>query len=149
MTEATLLHELIDVAAGRAPDRPALTWGTDTISYATLAARVDAFARGVRGLGLPRGGRVGIYLEKRIEWVVACFGAAAAGGVFVPLNPLLKPEQVGYILRDCDVSVLVTSPERLAQIISDGALAQVTASSLAGAFGGTARRFSVNALRSR
>ena len=67
-----------------------------------------------------RGGRVGIYLDKRIEWVVACFGAAAAGGVFVPLNPLLKPEQVGYILRDCNVSVLVTSPERLLQL--DGEL---------------------------
>jgi acyl-CoA synthetase (AMP-forming)/AMP-acid ligase II len=38
----------------------------------------------------------------------------AAGGVFVPLNPLLKAEQVGYILRDCNVRVLVTSPERLA-----------------------------------
>jgi acyl-CoA ligase (AMP-forming) (exosortase A-associated) len=34
--------------------------------------------------------------------------------VFVPLNPLLKPEQVGYILRDCNVRVLVTSPERYA-----------------------------------
>jgi acyl-CoA ligase (AMP-forming) (exosortase A-associated) len=34
----------------------------------------------------------------------------------VPLNPLLKPEQVGFILRDCDVRVLVTSPERLAQL---------------------------------
>jgi len=120
MNEAALLHELIDVAASRAPDRPALTSGTDTISYATLAGRLGAFAAGVRGLGLARGGRVGIYLDKRIEWVVACFGAAAAGGVFVPLNPLLKPEQVGYILRDCNVSVLVTSPERLLQL--DGEL---------------------------
>ena len=37
----------------------------------------------------------------------------AAGGVFVPVNPLLKAEQVAYILRDCNVRVLVTSPERL------------------------------------
>jgi acyl-CoA ligase (AMP-forming) (exosortase A-associated) len=57
---------------------------------------------------------VGIYLEKRTETVVASFAAPAAGGVFVPLNPLLKPEQVVFILRDCDVRVLVTSPERLA-----------------------------------
>jgi acyl-CoA ligase (AMP-forming) (exosortase A-associated) len=46
--------------------------------------------------------------------VIAAFGAAAAGGAFVPVNPLLKAEQVGYILRDCNVRVLVTSPERLA-----------------------------------
>ena len=67
-------------------------------------------------LGLARGERVAIYLEKRFETVVASFGAPAAGGVFVPLNPLLKPEQVGFILRDCDVRVLVTSPERLGQL---------------------------------
>ena len=42
------------------------------------------------------------------------FGAAAAGGVFVPVNPLLKPEQVAYILADCNVRVLVTSADRLA-----------------------------------
>jgi acyl-CoA synthetase (AMP-forming)/AMP-acid ligase II len=60
------------------------------------------------------GERVAIYLEKRFETVIASFGAPAAGGVFVPLNPLLKAEQVGYILRDCNVRMLITSPERLA-----------------------------------
>jgi len=39
--------------------------------------------------------------------------AAAAGGVFVPVNPVLKPAQVAYILKDCDVRILVTSAERL------------------------------------
>ncbi len=56
---------------------------------------------------------MGVYLEKRPETVIALFGAAAAGGVFVPINPLLKPEQVAYILRDCNVRILVTSAERL------------------------------------
>ena len=41
------------------------------------------------------------------------FGRSAAGGVFVPVNPLLKAKQVGYILDDCAVRVLVTPPERL------------------------------------
>src|SRR5690606_24724279 len=50
---------------------------------------------------------------KRLETVTALYGAAAAGGVFVPVNPLLKPEQVAYILRDCNVRVLVTSADRL------------------------------------
>ena len=56
---------------------------------------------------------MGIYLEKRIETVVASFGTAAAGAVFVPINPLLKSEQVAFIASDCNVRVLVTSPERL------------------------------------
>ena len=46
--------------------------------------------------------------------MIAAFGATSAGGVFVPMNPLLKPEQVAFIAQDCDVRILVTSPERLA-----------------------------------
>ncbi|MBI3350409.1 MAG: acyl-CoA ligase (AMP-forming), exosortase A system-associated [Burkholderiales bacterium] len=116
MPESTLLNELVAVAAERTPDAPALTYGRATLSYSELDAAARGFASGLMQLGLARGERVAIYLEKRFETVVASFGAPAAGGVFVPLNPLLKPEQVGFILRDCDVRVLVTSPERLAQL---------------------------------
>ena len=114
MSESHLLHELITLAAARAPAAPALVHGASSLHYAGLAHAVRACAAGLAGLGLPRAGRVGIYLEKRFETVVASFGAPAAGGVFVPMNPLLKPEQVGFIARDCDVTVLVTSPDRLA-----------------------------------
>jgi len=110
--DTALLHELIIHTAGRTPEAVALSYLTQTMSYGQLAQQVQAFAAALMQLGLPRGARVGIYLEKRFETVVASFGAPAAGLVFVPLNPLLKPEQVGFILRDCDVQVLVTSPER-------------------------------------
>jgi len=116
MTESTLLNELVAVAAERTPDAPALTYGAATLRYGELAAAVRGLASGLMSLGLARGERVAIYLEKRFETVIASFGAPAAGGVFVPLNPLLKPEQVGFILRDCEVRVLVTSPERLAAL---------------------------------
>jgi acyl-CoA ligase (AMP-forming) (exosortase A-associated) len=114
MPESTLLHELVSVAAARDGAAPALTYGANTLSYAELNAAVQGFSSGLMALGLQRGERVAIYLEKRFETVIASFGAPAAGGVFVPLNPLLKPEQVAFILRDCDVRVLVTSPDRLA-----------------------------------
>ncbi len=114
MTEATLLHELLALSAQRTPQAVALTYGDAHLGYANLDTRVKQFAAGLMGLGLARGERVAIYLEKRFETVVASWGAPAAGAVFVPVNPLLKPEQVAFILRDCHVRVLVTSPERLA-----------------------------------
>ena len=110
MPETTLLH----VQAQRAPGAAALTYGGQTLDYAALDEAVTHCARGLLALGLPRAGRVGIYLEKRIETVVASFGAPAAGGVFVPMNPLLKPDQVAYIAQDCGVQVLLTSADRLA-----------------------------------
>lgn len=114
MTESTLLPELIRLTAERMPQAIALTSGASSLSYGELSTSVSQFASGLMGLGLGRSERVAIYLEKRFETVVASFGAPAAGAVFVPVNPLLKPEQVAFILRDCNVRVLVTSPERLA-----------------------------------
>ena len=113
MPDTSLINDLIVISAQRTPDATALIYGKESLSYCGLQDDVSRFASGLLGLGLQRGERVAIYLEKRFETVIASFGAPAAGGVFVPLNPLLKPEQVGYILRDCNVRVLVTSPERL------------------------------------
>ena len=61
----------------------------------------------------------GIFLDKRIETVATIFGASAAGGVFVPINPLLRSRQVAYILGDCDVRVLITSKERYELLRAD------------------------------
>ena len=114
MRESVLLNELISVAAQRHPESIALVHGAVSRRYSELDNEVRCIAEGLLHLGLGRGQRVAIYLEKRVETVVSSFAAAAAGLVFVPLNPLLKPEQVLFILLDCDVQVLVTSPDRLA-----------------------------------
>jgi acyl-CoA ligase (AMP-forming) (exosortase A-associated) len=108
-----LIHEFIFTSAQRTPDAEALVSGKRRLDYATLAEAVRQVTNGLIATGLGRGERVAVYLEKNVENVVAMFGAAAAGGVFVPVNPLLKPEQVGYILADCNVRVLVTSADRL------------------------------------
>src|SRR5262245_26217969 len=108
-----LIHELLLNSADKAPLRVALAHKNNTFDYGTLAGQVHQCRAGLMRLGLQRSARVAVYLEKRPETVVAVFGTAAAGGVFVPVNPLLKPDQVAYILKDCNVSILVTSAERL------------------------------------
>ncbi|SEK58265.1 acyl-CoA ligase (AMP-forming), exosortase A system-associated [Ectothiorhodospira marina] len=112
MDNTYLLHHLLQASAHRAPDAPAVTYGKHTQDYAAATQAAQRFAHGLRALGLERGERVGIFLEKRLETVSAIFGTSAAGGVFVPVNPVLKADQVAYILRHCNVRVLVTSPAR-------------------------------------
>jgi acyl-CoA synthetase (AMP-forming)/AMP-acid ligase II len=112
----TLLHDLIHDSAHATPDGIALIYGEQRLSYAALSIKVRAMATVLCARGLKRGERVGIYLEKRPETVIACFGATNAGATFVPINPLLKADQVAYILRDCDVRMLITSKERLGLI---------------------------------
>ncbi|MGH8611290.1 MAG: acyl-CoA ligase (AMP-forming), exosortase A system-associated [Gammaproteobacteria bacterium] len=110
---ADLLPELIFRSADHTPDRDALVFEQQALSYGDLSTLVRKTASGLIDLGLARQERVAVYLEKRPETVMAMFGSATAGGVFVPVNPLLKAEQVAYILQDCNVRILVTSSERL------------------------------------
>jgi acyl-CoA ligase (AMP-forming) (exosortase A-associated) len=111
-----LVHDFIFSSAERAPASEALVDGARRLTYAQLATLTKRTCAALRARGARRGERVAVYMEKNIEHVAALFGAAAAGMVFVPVNPLLKPEQVAYILRDCDVRVLVTSADRLRQL---------------------------------
>jgi len=107
-----LLYDLILRSAKQSPDKAALTHKGEELSYQTLAENIHAVGRGLLHLGLTANERVAVYLPKQPETVSTVFGTPMASGVFVPVNPLLKPEQVGYILRDCNVRVLVTSADR-------------------------------------
>ncbi|HWS31477.1 MAG TPA: acyl-CoA ligase (AMP-forming), exosortase A system-associated [Actinoplanes sp.] len=102
------LHDLLAGAA----DSPALTYRDETVSYPELRREVRARGSGLGRL-LDRGDRVAVYLDKRIETVTAIFATSYAGGVFVPVNPVLRAKQVAYILADCDVRVLITTADRL------------------------------------
>jgi acyl-CoA ligase (AMP-forming) (exosortase A-associated) len=113
VNESFLLSDLVGIAAQRAPTDTALTHADQHVTYDALHSDMRNVANGVLALGVGRAERVAVYLEKRKEMVAACFGSALAGAVFVPLNPLLKADQVAYILRDCGVRVLVTSSDRL------------------------------------
>jgi acyl-CoA ligase (AMP-forming) (exosortase A-associated) len=109
-------RDFIHASAVRTPDAEALVFQDRRLSYADLARGIETWSEALLALDIGAGQRVAIYLEIRIEAVAAMYGAADAGAVFVPVNPLLKAEQVAYILYDCDVRILVTSAERLAAL---------------------------------
>ena len=106
-------HQLAFRGAQKWPEHIALVLKDDRVSYATLWHLVEQTAAGFAHLGLAKGDRIGIWLDKRIETISAFFGASLAGGVFVPINPVLRTPQVLHILKDCNVRILVTSRDRL------------------------------------
>ncbi|MEH6567739.1 MAG: acyl-CoA ligase (AMP-forming), exosortase A system-associated [Halioglobus sp.] len=108
-----LLHQYITEQAQRAPDAAAVLFKSETISYAKLQNEITVTAGGLLALGVMPGERIAIYLPKQPETVYGIFGASSAGASFVPINALLKPRQVAYILADCNVRVLITSSQRL------------------------------------
>jgi acyl-CoA ligase (AMP-forming) (exosortase A-associated) len=114
----TSFHHLLSQAAAATPDSPALSYRNVTISYADTWRMSRGAAAQLVSIGMKRGDRVAIYLEKRIETVAAMFAVSAAGGIFVPVGHVLKAAQVGHILGDSGATVLITSADRLAQLTS-------------------------------
>ena len=108
-----LIHHFIEQRAHISPTETALLFKDQALDYAGLQREVSAVANGLLALAVKPGERVAVYLPKQFETVFGLFGAAAAGACFVPVNPLLKPRQVAYILAHCNVRVLITSGQRL------------------------------------
>lgn len=100
----------------RFPDKEALVDKDQRLSFESVANQVGGLAEGLRQVGVRRGDRVGIYLETSALQSVSIFGVSQAGGVFVPINSLLFPEQVAHIARDCQMRGLLTSREKLASL---------------------------------
>ena len=114
-----LLHQIVLRQGERSPSSKALGCKDQWLDYQTVSRQVRSVAAGLQKLGLTRHERVAIYLPKTPEAVFSCFGATAAGGVMVPLNPVLKAPQVFHILKDCNVRVLITNKARYQQLTAD------------------------------
>jgi acyl-CoA ligase (AMP-forming) (exosortase A-associated) len=112
----TLVHELLTITARTAPRNTAIRHKGASLDFGELADRVASQANALAAIGLKRQQRVAIYLPKQAETVLSFLAVAEAGGVFVPVNPVLKADQVAHILRDCNVQILVTSHSRLAAL---------------------------------
>jgi long-chain acyl-CoA synthetase len=111
-----VLSELLQRNLIEFPDKPALVHGDRVVTYRELAATASRVAGALDAHhGLP-GNRIAILLRNSPEFLFTYFGAAASGNVAVPINYLLQPEEVAYILNNCQASCLVTSSELLPKI---------------------------------
>jgi acyl-CoA synthetase (AMP-forming)/AMP-acid ligase II len=108
MGEAPLaLGQILDAAAARAADTPAIVFKETRVSYAEVAGRADAFARGLLALGLRPGDHVVLWMPNSIEWNVVNFAIAKIGGVTVTCNSRYKAIELEYLLRQSDATALV------------------------------------------
>ncbi len=112
-----LFHHLLRASARRVPDKEALVHGDARLTYEQVADKVSGLAQGLHALGLQRTDRVGIYLDPSVPQVLSIFGVSQAGGVFVPINQLLMPDQVAHIAKDCGMCGLVTTSTKLAKLV--------------------------------
>jgi amino acid adenylation domain-containing protein len=107
-----VLHQLLRTAAETRPEQPAVVDGSRSLTYAELEGRSNRLAHLLREVGVERGARVGLYLEKSAESIVAIYGVLKAGAVYVPLDPQAPVGRLAYIARDCGIGCLLTGTEK-------------------------------------
>ncbi|WP_407179227.1 class I adenylate-forming enzyme family protein [Bradyrhizobium sp. STM 3562] len=102
------LCTLIERNAAFAPNKPAIRFEGETLSYAALNARIEQAARALKaGFGVNRGDRVAILSLNRPDYLVLLYACARLGAMLVPLNWRLAVAEQLFILSDAAAKVLV------------------------------------------
>jgi acyl-CoA ligase (AMP-forming) (exosortase A-associated) len=112
----SLIHHILHASAERSAEKEALVYKDQRFNYGEVARLASGLAAGLQYAGIARGDRIGIYLEASVEQVLSIFAISEAGGVFVPINAQLFPEQVAHIVRDCGMKALITKPSKLSTL---------------------------------
>ena len=87
----------------------AVFWGEQECAYGTLLTQSRQLAAHLqRAFQIKPGDRVGLWLKNCPEFIPALFGVLQAGAVVVPINNFLKPEEVGHILADAGIDLIIT-----------------------------------------
>jgi len=97
-------------SAERVPGRPALVFRGRALSYGALLAGAQALGQRLSSHGVGPGQRVALQMPNAPEFGVAYFGILMSGATVVPLNPLLKADEVRYILQDSEVAAILSLP---------------------------------------
>jgi fatty-acyl-CoA synthase len=105
---ATTLGDLLDRRAAEHPDRAAVVFPEEAVTFAGLAGRADWFARGLAALGIGRGDTVGFLLGEEVDALACLFGAAKIGALPVPVNARFKGFELTQVLGQSRMRVLVT-----------------------------------------
>ena len=119
------VHELFAAQARRTPERPALVFLDERLTYAELSRRAGALAGVLRALGVGPEVVVALCVERSVEAIVGILGVLKAGGAYLPLDPEYPSERLAFILEDSRASVLLTQGHLLPRLPS-GAVGQTS-----------------------
>jgi amino acid adenylation domain-containing protein len=111
-----LLHQLATESAERNPSQCAVVGPGGSLTYEQLERLSNQIAHELMEAGVRPGDRVGLLLDKRVEGVASLLGIMKAGAAYVPVDPFSPPQRAAYILGNCQVRALVSSPNKIAKM---------------------------------
>jgi long-chain acyl-CoA synthetase len=111
-----LVSSVLPAAARRQGSKTALVTAERTLTYAELDELSARVAAGLSARRIGAGHVVSLYSANRWEWVVAYHGILRAGAVVNPINVMLTPPEVAFVMNDCGARMILTSAEKAAAL---------------------------------
>jgi amino acid adenylation domain-containing protein len=106
--ETQFIHKLFEAQAQAHPERVALVYEDEQLSYGELNARANQLAHYlVQAHSVGPDVLIGLYVERSFEMVIGILAILKAGGAYVPLDPDYPSERLNYMLKDADLSVVL------------------------------------------
>lgn len=102
------LPQILEQAAARYPERPAILFMNCRLSYRELADQVDRLATALAGLGVGLNGRVAVHMPNLPQVVIAAMATLKLGAQVVMTNPLYVGREIEYQWHDAGVTVAIT-----------------------------------------
>jgi amino acid adenylation domain-containing protein len=110
------VHEMLRVSSQRYPKNIAIKHREKSINYKEFKEKVDIISVYLEQLKINKGERVGIYIDKSIDSMVAIFSVLSAGACYVPLDCSANEVRIGHILNDAKIKILLTSKKEYLKV---------------------------------
>ncbi|WP_099071360.1 non-ribosomal peptide synthetase [Nostoc linckia] len=119
-----VIHQLFENCVKQQPNAVAVVFpNVETfhetslqLTYQQLNSKANQLAHYLRSLGIGENQLVGICVERSLEMIVALLGVLKAGGAYLPLDPAYPEERLNFMLRDSQVSILLTQQKLVASL---------------------------------
>ena len=95
------------------PDKTAIIFDDRRISYSRLDGLINQTAHGLLKMGLKRGDVLSLFMPSLPELIIGYLGTVRAGVTVNVVNAMLREQEVGYILRDCETRAVIVDDTRL------------------------------------
>ena len=110
------LHELIEIQAGRTPERIAIEFNNQQLNYAQLNKRVNQLAHFLISKNIQKGEFVGIFVERSLEMVIGLLAIMKVGGIYVPLDPSNPKDRLQVIIEDAQAKTIISNQKMIGKL---------------------------------